>query len=150
MLLNNLQEDLKQAQLSRDEIKVSTLRLLISEIKNSSINKGVELSDQDIYVIIQKEVKKRNESITSFRSGGREDLVSKEESEIKILQIYLPEQLSKEELTKIVEDTIKELGVTNIADMGKVMGVVMGKTQGRADGGIVSQMVKERLSNLKS
>ena len=146
MLLTKLQEDLKQAQLSRDAVKVSTLRLLISEIKYAAINKNQDLSDEDIISIIQKEAKKRNESIISFRAGGREDLAAKEETEMKILQIFLPQQLSKEELTKIVEEAINETGASKIADMGQVMGVVMGKTKGRADGSIVNQIVKEKLS----
>lgn len=150
MLLEKIQEDLKQAQLSREEIKVSTLRLLISEIKNASINKGGELSDEDIISTIQREVKKRNESITAFRIGAREDLASKEESEIAILKPYLPEAMSDEELVKIIDESIKSTGATTISDMGKVMGVVMGKTKGRADGNTVSSMVKERLDNLKS
>lgn len=146
MLLDQLQTDLKNAQLSRDEIKVSTLRLLLSEIKNAEISKGGILSDEDIIPIVQKEVKKRKEAAEAFRSGGREEAAGKEETELKILESYLPSQLSNEELTKLVEDTINEVGASSIADMGKVMGAVMGKTKGQADGGVVSALVKEKLS----
>lgn len=146
MLLDQLQTDLKNAQLSRDEIKVSTLRLLLSEIKNAEISKGGILSDEDIIPIVQKEVKKRKEAAEAFKSGGREEAAGKEEAELKILESYLPSQLSNEELTKIVLDTINEVGASSIADMGKVMGVVMGKTKGQADGGVVSALVKEKLS----
>ena len=146
MLIERLQEDLKSAQLARDEVKVSTLRLLLSEIKNAEIAKGSQLSDEDIISIIGREVKKRKEAAAGFRSGGREEQAQKEEAEQGLLQSYLPAQLSNEELTKIVEDTINELGVTTIADMGKVIGAVMSKVAGQADGGLVAQLVKDRLS----
>ncbi len=150
MLLDQLQTDLKNAQLSRDEIKVSTLRLLLSEVKNAEIAKGgpavAGLSDEEIISIVQKEAKKRKEAAEAFRSGGREEAAGKEEAELKILESYLPSQLSNEELTKLVEDTITELGASSITDMGKVMGAVMGKTKGQADGGVVSALVKEKLS----
>lgn len=149
-LLSKIQNDLKNAQLSKDEIKVSTLRLLLSEIKNVEISKGTSqlggLSDQDIISIIQKEAKKRKEAVASFTTGGRAELAQKEESESKILEGYLPEQLSDEELTKIVESSITDAGATSITDMGKVMGLVMGKVAGKADGGKISALVKEKLS----
>ena len=146
MLQGKIQSDLKESQLARDEVKVSTLRLLLSEIKNAEITKGGELLDQDIISVIQKEVKKRKEASSAFRQGGREEQAQKEEAESKVLEGYLPLQLSDEALTKIVEDTINELGVTTIADMGKVIGAVMSKVAGQADGGLVAQLVKDRLS----
>lgn len=144
-MLDKIQSDLKQAQLARDEIKVSTLRLLISEIKNAEIAKGGELSEQDIISAIQKEAKKRKEAIAAFRAGGREEAAVKEEAELKVLESYLPAQISNEELTKIVDGIINETGATSIQDMGKVMGVVMGKVKGQAEGTAVSNLVKERL-----
>lgn len=144
-MVGKVQEDLKQAQLARDEVKVSTLRLLLSEIRNAEIAKGGQLSDEEVIAIIQREVKKRKEAAAGFRAGGREDQAQKEEAELKILEGYLPVQISTEELTKIVEETITEIGATSAADMGKVMGVVMGKVVGRVDGGVVSALVKERL-----
>ena len=146
MNLNQIRDDLNQAQLSRDEIKVSTLRILLSEIKNSEIAKGNPLSDEDIIAVIQKEVKKRKEAIAAFRSGSREEQAQKEEAESKVLEGYLPVQLQLEELTKIVQDTINEVGAAGILDMGKVMGAIMGKIKGQADGTIVSNLVKEKLS----
>ncbi len=150
MLIEKIQSDLKDAQLARDETKVSTLRLLLSEIKNAEIAKGsasAGLTDPDIISVIQKEVKKRKEASTAFKQGGRDEASIKEESEAVILESYLPAQMSVEELTKIVESSITELGVTSVADMGKVMSEVMGKVAGRADGGMVSSIVKEKLSN---
>ncbi len=148
MLQAKLPEDLKQAQLARDEVKVSTLRLLLSEIKNAEIAKGGALLDEDIISVVQKEIKKRKEASLAFRQGGREEQAQKEEAESKVLEGYLPTQLSDEALTKIVEDTINELGATTMADMGKVIGLVMNKVKGQADGGSVSQLVKDRLSKL--
>lgn len=142
-----LRQDLKQAQLERDEIKVATLRLLLSEITNAKIQKGTEsLEDKDIVILVQREVKKRNEAAAGFRSGNREDAAEKEEDEAKILLNYLPEQLSTEELTKIVDTTINELGATSMSDMGKVMGSAMGKVGQNAPSQEVSALVKERLS----
>lgn len=143
-MLDKIQNDLRKAQLSRDETKVSTLRLLLSEIHNLEIIKKT-ISDQDIISVTLKEVKKRKEAIEAFRNGGREQQAQKEEAESKILEAYLPSQANIEELTKLVEDTINELGATSMQDMGKVIGAVMGKAKGRADGSTVSQIVKERL-----
>ena len=146
MLIEKLQQDLKKAQLARSEIEVSTLRLLLSEIKNLEIAKGKELIDQDIISVIQKEVKKRQEASVAFRQGGREDSAQREVAELAILKTYLPDQLSTEELTKIVEESINEVGAKTIQDMGKVMGIAMGKVAGKADGGAVSALVKEKLT----
>ncbi|MBI2039787.1 GatB/YqeY domain-containing protein [Candidatus Microgenomates bacterium] len=146
MLIDQLQSDLKQAQLDRDEVKVVTLRLLLSEIHNLEIQKGGNLTDQDAIQVAQREVKKRKEAAEGFRQGGREDQAQKEEAEEKILQAYMPAQLSNEELTKLVQDSINELGAKSLDDMGRVMGLVMGKVAGRADGSVVSNIVKERLS----
>lgn len=144
-LSDKIKEDLKNAQLERNEIKVSTLRLLLSALTYARVDGGSELDDEGILFVIQKEAKKRRESIESFRSGRREELAQKEETELKILEEYLPAQMSDEELTKIVEDTIKELGATSMQDMGKVIGAVMGKVKGLADGGRVSGIVKTKL-----
>lgn len=145
-MLDRIQTDLKNAQLARDEIKVSTLRLLLSEIHNAEIQKGAQISEEDVILVLQREAKKRKEAAVAFRSGGREEAALKEEAELKILESYLPVPLSNEELTKIVQDTITELGANSLADMGKVMGAAMGKVKGQADGGVVSAVVKERLS----
>lgn len=144
-MVDKIQSDLKEAQLARDEVRVSTLRLLLSEIHNFKIQKGTDVSDQDVVSVLQREAKKRKEAAAGFRAGGREDAALKEEAELKILEEYLPAQISNEELTKIVSDTITEVGAKSIADMGKVMGAVMGKVAGRADGSQVSSIVKEKL-----
>jgi len=145
-MVAKIQEDLKQAQLARDEVKVSTLRLLLSEVKNGEISKGSQVSEDEVISIVRCEVKRRKEAAAGFRSGGREQSAQKEEVEQKVLEGYLPAQLQVEELTNIVEETIKDIGATSMADMGKVIGAVMGKVVGRADGGMVSTLVKEQLS----
>lgn len=152
MLVDRVQDDLKNALISRDAIKVSTLRLLLSEILNfrialrASLGQASELSDADVVSVVQKEVKKRKEAVEGFRAGQREDKALKEQAEMQILQGYLPAQLSNDQLQKLVEDSINEVGAKSLADMGKVMGVVMGKVQGRVDGATVSSLVKEKLS----
>lgn len=147
MLIDQIQIDLKNAQLSRDEVKVSTLRLLLSEIKNGEIAKGQPLSDEDIISIISREVKKRKEAAAGFRTGGREESALKEEAESKVLESYLPTQISNEELTKIISETINEMGVSGVTDMGKVIGAVMSKVKGKAEGAQVSAIVKDKLAN---
>lgn len=141
-----IKNDLKAAQLARDEVKTSTLRLLISEINNARIQKQTQLSDPDIISVIQKEAKKRKESIEAFKMAGRAESAAKEEAELMVLQGYLPDQISTEELTKIVDATIKEVGANSIADMGRVIGLVMGKVGQAADGGSVSILVKQKLN----
>ncbi len=142
---DKIKSDLKQAQLSRDEIKVSTLRLLLSEIKNKEIAQGNVLSDEDIISVVQREAKKRKEAIQAFRSDGREESAQKEEAEALVLEGYLPQQLSNGELTKIVEESINELGAAGMADMGKVIGMVMSKAKGKVDGSAVSAIAREKL-----
>lgn len=147
MLLDQILTDLKNAQLSRDEVKVSTLRLLLSEIRNGEIAKGKPLSDEDIISIISREVKKRKEAAAGFRTGGREESALKEEAESKVLESYLPAQISNEELTKIISETINEMGANGVTDMGKVIGAVMSKVKGKAEGAQVSAIVKDKLAN---
>ncbi len=142
---DKIQQDLKQAMLARDQVATSTLRILISEIKNTQIAKGEELSDTDITAVIQKEVKKRKEAAMGFRQGNSEDAALKEESEAKVLEGYLPEQMSDEQLTKIVGDNITELGASSIQDMGRVIGVVKSKVGDQAEGGRISALVKDKL-----
>lgn len=146
MLSDKIVEDLKNAQLERNELAVSTLRMLLSEIKNAQIQKGADLSDPEVISVIAKEAKKRKEAAAGFRSGGREEAAQKEEDELKVLESYLPAQLSDEELTNVVEEVIKETGATSVSEMGRVMSAVMVKVSGQADGGKVAALVKERLS----
>lgn len=145
MLAAKIQEDLKQAQLQKDELKVGTLRLLLSELGYAQIKKQGELSDEDIVLVVQREIKKRKEAAAGFRQGGREESALKEDQEAQVLSAYLPEQLSDDQLQKIIEETINDMGAGAIADMGKVIGVVLGKVKGQADGGRISSLVRDKL-----
>jgi uncharacterized protein YqeY len=148
-LLSVLQNDLAAAQKAKDELEVSTLRFVLSSIHNAKIQKGEELKDEEVVAQIQKEVKHHNESIEAFKSAGREELALRESTEKAILDKYLPQQISDEELVKIVQDAIKEVGAQTPGDFGKVMGAVMKKVGAGADGSRVSAMVKEKLANSK-
>lgn len=145
MLKDQIQKDLQQAQLEKDEVKVSTLRLLWSELRYAEINGGKELTDEDVLGVISREIKKRREAAESFNKGGRVSQAEKEELEMQILSAYLPAQLSDEELAVIVDEAIAQTGASSISDMGKVIGAVMGKAAGRVEGARVSEMVKQRL-----
>lgn len=144
-----LQEQLKQAMLAKEEVKKSVLRMLLSAINYYEIQKGgagYEATDEDVMTVIQREVKQRKDSIEQFTAGNRKDLADKEVEELKLLEIYLPEQMGEEEITKLVTEAIAQTGASSAADMGKVMGALMPKTKGKADGSIVSRIVKDKLS----
>ena len=148
-MIDQLQKDLVEAQKAKDELKVSTLRLLLGAVKNFAIAKesaSYNPSDEEIVSVIQKEIKQRKESIESYKSGNRQDLADKEGKELEILQAYLPEQMSEEEARKLVDQAISETGASSMQDMGKVMGNLMPKVKGKADGSFVNQIVKEKLS----
>ena len=149
MLKQKLQEELKQAMLSRDVLKTSVLRLLLSAVNYYEIQKGgagYEATDEDVMSVIQKEVKQRKDSIEQFKNANRQELVDKETKELEMLQVYLPAQMDEQEIKKLVIEVIKETNAKSIQDIGKVMGVLMPKTKGKADGGLVSKIVKEELS----
>lgn len=146
MLIDDLQADLKSAQLGKDTVKVGTLRLLLSEGTYARISKGDELSDADWISIIQREIKKRKEAAESFKQGNRPEQAMKEEKEAQVLTAYLPEQLSDEQLSKIIEEVINKTGAASISEMGKVIGAVMPQVAGCASGARVSALVKDKLS----
>ncbi|MDP2649812.1 MAG: GatB/YqeY domain-containing protein [bacterium] len=149
MTKQQLQQDLKQSMLARNVLKTSVLRLLLSSLNYYEIHKGgagYEASEEDVLSVIQKEVKQRKDSIEQFTAAGRQELADKEQKELKILQTYLPEQMSEIQIREIVQETIREIGATSVADMGKVMGALMLKVKGKADGNLVSQVVKNELS----
>ena len=146
MLIKKLDEDYKEAMKAKDELRVSTIRMLKSSVKNYLIEKiKTEASDEDVIQVISKQAKQRRDSIEEFKKGNRQDLADKEQKELTILESYLPKQLSAEELGKIVEKVIASSGLTAKADMGKVMKLVMEETKGRADGKAVSSLVAGKL-----
>ncbi len=150
MTKQQLREELKQSMLAKDELKTSVLRLLLSALNYYEIQKGgagYEASEEDVLTVIQKEAKQRNDSIEQFRNAGRQDLVDKEQKELELLQAYLPEQMSEDEVKSIVEQTITETGATSMQDMGKLMGALNGKLKGKADMGMISGIVKSKFTS---
>src|SRR5690625_1428343 len=135
-LEQQISEDLKAAMKERDKETISTLRMVIAAIKNLRVESGHgdEVTDDEVIALISKQAKQRNESIESYRSGGREDLVEAEERELAILQRYLPEQLSSDDIAALVDEAIAETGASAPGDLGAVMKAVMPKVAGRADG----------------
>ncbi|HEY8362647.1 MAG TPA: GatB/YqeY domain-containing protein [Tissierellaceae bacterium] len=145
-LKDRLMEDLKNSMKSKDKVRKDTITMIRAAIKQKEVDERRELSDDDILDIIAKQLKEKKMAIEEFRKGQREDLVELTEQEMNILLEYLPEQLSEEELEKIVREAINEVNATSIKDMGKVMKVVMPKVKGRADGNMVNQIVKKILN----
>lgn len=146
ILLEKINADLNSAVKARDQIVVSTLRLLLASLHNARIAKGADLTDEEVVGEIAKDVKRHRESIAAYEAGARADLVDKERKELEVLTKYLPSQLSGEEISKIVEGVIAQTRASDMADMGKVMSGVMAKVKGQADGSIVSRIVTEKLS----
>jgi len=145
-LQGKVQEDIKISMKAKDGTKVSVLRFLMAAIKNREIELKDSLDDEQVLQEIVSSAKKRRESIEAFRDAGREDLAVKEEAELAILEEYLPEQLSAEEVRKVVQEAILSVGASSPADMGKIMKEVMPKVRGKADGKMVNQIVQESLS----
>ena len=145
MLKEKLMEDLKTAMREKDEVRKSTVTLIKAAILQVEKDTQTQLDDDAIIEIIAKEAKKRKDSLADYEKSGREDLISQINSEIAVIKEYLPEELSVEELTKIVEETIAEVGAITMKDMGKVMQSVKAKTTGRADGRTINEIVKKLL-----
>lgn len=144
-LKERLQKELVEAMRARDTLKVDVIRLLRNSIRQKEIELKKELSDDDVIKILSNAVKQRRESIKAYEAGKREDLVEREKRELDIIESYLPEKLPQEELIKIVEDVIKEVGASSLRDLGKVMPKVMAKVKGRADGSEVQAIVRSKL-----
>ncbi|MCK4404515.1 MAG: GatB/YqeY domain-containing protein [candidate division Zixibacteria bacterium] len=145
-LKQRIDQDTTEALKSKDSLKLSVLRMLKSEIKYKEIEKGSELSDDEVISVLSSSVKKRKDSIQQFEKGGRDDLASKEKAELELSLKYLPEQLTEEELSRIISQAIEETSAAGVSDLGKVMKVIMPKVKGRADGKRVNQMVSSQLS----
>ncbi|MBI4709235.1 MAG: GatB/YqeY domain-containing protein [Candidatus Portnoybacteria bacterium] len=159
-LREKIDQDFKEAFKAQKEAQVSTLRLLLSSIKNREVEKRTKLSkteaaekleelsklgDEEIIGVISSEVKKRKDSAEQYKAGNRNELAEKEEAEIKILSVYLPEQLGEDEIRKMVKEAIQKSGAQSQKEMGKVMGILAPQIKGKADGGLVSGIVKEEL-----
>src|SRR6185437_3175498 len=143
-----LKEELKQSMLARDAEKTSTLRMVISALGYYEIEKGgagYEATEEDIESVLQKQAKQRRDSIEQFKAGGRDELAEKETKELNLIESYLPAQMSEEDVKTLVDEAVAQTGASSPADMGKVMGALMPKVKGKADGSLVSRLVKERL-----
>jgi len=149
MTKQQLQDELKQAMLAQDEMKKSVLRMMLSALNYAEINKGgtgYTATEEDVMAVIQKEAKQHRDSIEQFKAANRPELVEKEEKELEIIKKYMPEEMGEDEIRKLVVDAISKSGATSASDMGKVMGVLMPQVKGKADGGLVSKIVREELA----
>lgn len=145
MLKQNIEQQIIESLKGGDQLRLSTLRFLLSAIKNEEIAKQREATDEDVVAVVQKQVKQHHESIEAFENGGRPELASKERDEMAILNKFLPQQLQEEELRKIVEEVITTFPENEKNNFGKAMGAVMARVKGRAGGDLVSKVVKESL-----
>jgi uncharacterized protein len=144
-LKERITEDMKAAMRAKDSERLGTIRMITSAIKQREVDERIALDDNQVLAVIEKMIKTRKESIVQFQSGGREDLVAKENKEIELLQAYMPAQLSEAELDAIIADAIAQSGAASIKDMGKAMAIVKQKAQGRADMSAVSGKLKAKL-----
>lgn len=147
-LKENLLKELKEAMQAKDTIKKDTITMLRAAILQVEKDGQKELSEDEMLTIVAKEVKKRKESLGEYEKAGRQDIVDNLNREIEILEVYMPKQLEVEEIREIVKKAISETGSTSMRDMGKVMQSVRAETAARADGKVVSDIVKEELNNL--
>jgi len=145
-LKDQLKDQQKLAMLAKDKARLGAIRMLMAEIKQREVDTRIELNDEDILAVVTKMVKQRRDSISQFEAAGRQDLADKESAEIVVLQEFLPQQLTADEIAALIEQAITESGAAVMADMGKVMAVLKPKIQGRADVGAVSAQVKTRLA----
>lgn len=142
MLRQTIQDQIKEAMRAKDTVRLEALRFVWSEIKNKEIDKHADLTEEEILALLQKEVKNRSEAIADFKRGQRDDLVSQEEAKLVVIKAFLPEQMGADEIGLIVDEVISGGEV----DFGKVMGLVMARVKGKADGTLVSGVVRERLT----
>jgi len=148
-LKETIQANIKKAMIEKDALRVSVLRMVVAAILNKEKEKGSDadgLTDEIVLEIVSSEAKKRKDSIEQYEKGGRSDLAEKEKEELEILSEYLPEQMSEEEIRKIVKEKISQLGAAGPQDMGKVMGALMSDLKNKADGVIVKKIVEDELN----
>ncbi|OXM15609.1 GatB/YqeY domain-containing protein [Paenibacillus herberti] len=144
-LSQRLDDDMKQAMRDKDKFRLTTIRMVRAAVKNLEIDLKRSLEDSEVLDIVSREIKQRKDSLQEFQKASRDDLVKDVAAEIDIISVYLPTQLTEEEIKAIVEQTIQETGASSKADMGKVMSALMPKVKGRADGKLVNQAVQQFL-----
>jgi uncharacterized protein len=145
-LLERLNEDMKQAMRNKEKVKLTVIRMIKASLQNEAIKLGSDLSAEQELTVLSREVKQRKDSLHEFEKAGREDLVEKIRTELQFVELYMPEQLSEDEVSKIVQETIAETGAKSKAEMGKVMAAIMPKVKGKADGALVNKLVQQHLS----
>jgi uncharacterized protein len=145
-LLERLNNDMKQAMKNKEKDKLSVVRMIKASVQNETIKLGHDLSEEDELTVLSRELKQRKDSLHEFEKAGREDLVEKIRIELTFVELYMPKQLSEEELSEIVKSTISEVGANSKAEMGKVMAAIMPKVKGKADGSLVNKLVQQHLS----
>lgn len=145
-LKDQITEDMKNAMRAKDTARLGTIRLLLAAMKQKEVDERIELDDGAVVAIIEKLIKQRKDSISQFQAAKRDDLVAIENSELIVLQAYMPEQMSEAEVAAVVAKAVAEVGATGLQDMGKVMGLVKSQLAGKADMGVVSAQVKAALT----
>jgi uncharacterized protein len=145
-LKDRITEDMKGAMRAGEKERLGTIRLVLAAIKQREVDERIALDDGQVLAVLEKMIKQRKESIAQFESGGRADLVAKEQAELVVLQAYLPAQMSEAEIDALITEAVAATGASSIKDMGKVMGIVKAKAQGKADMGAVSARIKQKLS----
>jgi uncharacterized protein YqeY len=145
-LKDRITEDMKTAMKAGDKERLATIRLALAAIKQREVDERITLDDTQVLAVLDKMIKQRREAITQFQTGGRADLVAKETAEIAVLQGYLPAQMSDAEIDELIAQSIAATGAASVKDMGKVMALVKPKAQGRADLGVLSARIKQKLS----
>jgi uncharacterized protein YqeY len=137
---------MKQAMKNKEKDKLSVVRMIKASVQNETIKLGHDLSEEDELTVLSRELKQRKDSLHEFEKAGREDLVEKVRTELTFVELYMPKQLSEDELSEIVKSTISEVGANSKAEMGKVMAAIMPKVKGKADGSLVNKLVQQHLS----
>ncbi|UOY94053.1 GatB/YqeY domain-containing protein [Ectobacillus sp. JY-23] len=145
-LLETLNNDMKQAMKNKEKERLSVIRMVKAALQNEAIKMQRTLNEDEELTVLSREAKQRKDSLLEFEKAGREDLVNKVKDEMKVLETYMPKQLTEEELTAIIRDVIAATGASSKADMGKVMGAVIPKTKGKADGSLVNKLVSQLLA----
>jgi uncharacterized protein YqeY len=143
--LDAISEEMRAAMKAAERTRVATLKLLMTAIKNAEVEKRGDLTEDEAISVVTREVKRREEAASEFRKGGREDRATVEEEEASILREWLPEQLSPDEIEMLVDQAVSEVGAASPSEMGRVMGLLMPKVKGKADGKLVSDLVKKKL-----
>ncbi|MEY8733571.1 GatB/YqeY domain-containing protein [Peribacillus frigoritolerans] len=145
-LLERLNNDMKQAMKNKEKDKLSVIRMLKASIQNEALKQRQDLTDDEELTVLSRELKQRKDSLQEFENAGRSDFVDKVRTELVYVEAYMPQQLSEEDISKIVNETILEVNATSKADMGRVMGALMPKVKGKADGSLVNKLVQQHLS----